>query len=435
MSDPARAHSGVRLPLLLLLGFLAAIAGVVVWLTVMPAEPTPPAPVDRTGSVVVPLTPEAHSPAPSTAAPAQATPPPATAEVPPRPASPDAQPETAPSPPPDEPQAASQTEREETPAAVPLAPPAARDGTASAPTQVEKRPPPPVPPVANNGLQIARLPPINRDAPLKPAPDPDLVEETSIGRLPQRASDGRVAWLAYAKPFDRTDKRPRVAIVVNGLGLSAAATESAIQGLPGSVSLAFAPYAPELDTWIRLARAAGHEALLNVPMEPVNYPAYDPGPQTLLTSLNAQGNIDRLLWILSRGAGYVGVVDFMGSRFTASQPHMEPVLAALKERGLLYLDSGSATRSATAPVAERVDLPWATASLTLDERASRVEIDKKFAELERLARSSGRAIGIASPYPVSLERIATWSRQLAARGIAVAPVSAMVRPGGQAARN
>ena len=259
---------------------------------------------------------------------------------------------------------------------------------------------------------------------------------TSLGPLPRVGDDGRLPRLVYAKPFNTADRRPRIAIVVTGLGLSAAATESAIQGLPGSVTLAFAPYSPRLNEWIRLARAAGHEVLINVPMEPTNYPAYDPGPQTLLTTLNAQGNLDRLFWSLSRGTGYVGVLDFFGSQFTTSPDHMTPVLNAIKQRGLLYLDSNSSPRSVSATVAARLNLISAKATLTLDERASRTEIDRKFAELEQRAKREGRAIGIASPYPVSLERIANWVRQIEARGTAIAPVSALARtpPASQASQ-
>jgi hypothetical protein len=268
-------------------------------------------------------------------------------------------------------------------------------------------------------------PPAPRDAPLSPSPDPSLVQVTALGSLPRISSDGRMPRLVYAKPFNPADKRPRIGIVVTGLGLSSAATESAIQGLPGSVTLAFAPYSSRLNEWIRLARAAGHEVLINVPMEPDNYPAYDPGPQTLLTSMTDAQNLDRLLWILSRGTGYVGVVDFLGSRFTTSRKHMRPILAAVQERGLLYLDSGSSPRSISPVVAGQLNLSWAAVSLTLDQRASRTEIDRNFALLEQRAKREKRAIGIASPYPVSLERIATWARQLEARGIAIAPITAI----------
>ena len=283
------------------------------------------------------------------------------------------------------------------------------------------------PPASAGALTPNISQPVPRDLPLPPLPDLALVQTTALGPLPRVAGDGRLPRQVYAKPFNTADKRPRIAIVVSGLGLSTAATETAIQGLPGSVTLAFAPYSPRLNEWIELARTAGHEVLINIPMEPTNYPAYDPGPQTLLTTLRSEENLDRLLWSLSRGTSYVGVVDFLGSHFTTSQIHMTPVLNAINQRGLLYLDSNSSPRSVSVAVASKLKMVSAKATLTLDKRASRTEIDRRFSELEQHAKRDRRAIGIASPYPVSLERIATWVRQLEARGIAIAPISALTK--------
>ena len=93
------------------------------------------------------------------------------------------------------------------------------------------------------------------------------------------------------------------------------------------------------------------------PMEPTNYPQFDPGPKALLTTLSDKQNIDRLEWILGRGVGYVGVVNYMGSRFTRSHSHMRVVLSALRKRGLLYLESHSAMRNVAGP---RVELATRT---------------------------------------------------------------------------
>lgn len=260
---------------------------------------------------------------------------------------------------------------------------------------------------------------------LPPAPDPDLVEESQKGPLPIIASDGREPWQAYARPFDGSDTRPRIAIVINWLGLSDAATEAAIQELPGTVTLAFAPYAENLAHWVQLSRAAGHEVLLNLPMEPLNYPANDPGPQALLTSLSPARNLDRLEWTLARVAGYVGVTNYMGSRFTTSADALKPVLRVLKSRGLLFLDSRSSSRSLVAKVAADLGLPWVTNNRFLDNQASRVAIDRELAALETIARRQGHAVGIGFPYPVTLERLAVWIASLPEKGFVLAPVSAL----------
>jgi polysaccharide deacetylase 2 family uncharacterized protein YibQ len=290
--------------------------------------------------------------------------------------------------------------------------------------------PPPLAPqretrVVETMLVPPKLPRAQAGPALPPAPDPKLVQASAVGPLPIIGADGRAPWKVYARPFDPGDTRPRIAIVVAGLGLSSAATDAAIQGLPGPVTLAFAPYADDLGSWVATARAAGHEVLINVPMEPLDYPRNDPGPVTLLTSLDAKANVERLEWVLGRAAGYVGVADLMGSRFTASRRNLRPVLQSLAERGLMFLDSRSAPDSVVPEIAQEVGVPWAQSTQSLDEVVARAAIDARLADLERRARDQGRAIGIGAPYPATLERIAQWAMEADKKGFLLVPVSAL----------
>ncbi|MBM3508373.1 MAG: divergent polysaccharide deacetylase family protein, partial [Alphaproteobacteria bacterium] len=248
----------------------------------------------------------------------------------------------------------------------------------------------------------------------------------AIRRAPPLAG-GRKPWQAHARPFDAQDKRPRVALIVVGLGLNSAVTESAIRELPGGVTLAFSPYADNLERWIDAARATAHEVLLALPMEPLSFPLQDPGPHTLLTTLSPRENLDRLAWALGRAGGYAGVIDTMGSRFVASLKDLAPVLGAINERGLLFVDSGSAPDSVVARAAAQIGLPWTVSARTIDDRANRSAIDASLGELERLARQQGRAVGIGTPLPITLARIAEWAAKLEERGVVLAPASATIR--------
>ena len=120
---------------------------------------------------------------------------------------------------------------------------------------------------------------------LTPAPDKRLVDKSKYGLLPRVAADGARPSEVYARPPLLSGKlkasAPRVALLVGGLGLSQASTNSAISGLPGAVSLGFAPYGADLERDVAQARDAGHEAVLQLPMEPFDYPANNPGPHTL----------------------------------------------------------------------------------------------------------------------------------------------------------
>ncbi len=261
--------------------------------------------------------------------------------------------------------------------------------------------------------------------PLLPAPDPALVETGPYGPLPIISRDGRQPWRVYARPFDRGDKRPRIAVIITGLGPSGTATEASIDELPGAATLAFDPYTKQLPAWIDRARAAGHEVLLALPMEPADYPRQDPGPYALLTSLSAKENLDRLNWLLSRAVGYVGVTNMMGARFTASQAGLVPVFDELKKRGLMFVDGRASDQSVAGALAQSMGLPRVMDDARLDDEATRDAIDRHLAELEEAARRSGMALGMGSAYPVTLERVALWAKTLEDKGIALAPASAL----------
>ncbi len=263
--------------------------------------------------------------------------------------------------------------------------------------------------------------------PLTPAPDPTLVETVAGGALPIIGADGRQPWQVYARPFDLADKRPRIAIVMDGLGLSRVATDAAIHQLPGPVTLAFDPHATSLPAWLARARQDGHETLLILPAEPSDYPRSDPGPHTLLTYLPVDANKDRLLWAMAQGAGYVGMMVEDGQRLASEPEHLAKMLHEIKSRGVLVFDATLSRRTDWRDMTKSLHVPFVGASIRLDAVPSPEGIDSALTYLEQTARVSGFAVGIASPLPLTLDRLTAWSRQLATRGIVLTPVSAVVQ--------
>jgi uncharacterized protein len=258
--------------------------------------------------------------------------------------------------------------------------------------------------------------------------DQGVSELSPNGPLPRIAADGTRPAQVYAQPAKAIAGKsdaPKIAIVVGGLGIGGAATADALGKLPGAVTLAFPPYGGGLDQLAVRARNDGHELLLQVPMEPFDYPDNDPGPQTLLTSLDPGQNIDRLQWLLSRFQGYVGIANFMGARFTSSESALAPVLREIARRGLLYLDDGSSQRSLASQVAGATNLAFAKADLSIDAVPTPAEVERALGRLETIARERGMAVGMTSAVPVAIERIAIWAKAAEARGILLVPISAI----------
>jgi polysaccharide deacetylase 2 family uncharacterized protein YibQ len=268
---------------------------------------------------------------------------------------------------------------------------------------------------------------------LAAAPDPRLIEKTRHGNVPRIGADGARPAEVYARPMPAlpADKAnlPRIAIVVGGLGISANGTSEAIVKLPQEVTLAFAPYGSDLERVAARARSAGHEVLLQVPMEPFDYPDNDPGPQTLLTTMTGDQNVDRLQWFLARFPGFIGVAAYMGGRFTSSEGALGPVMREVAKRGLVYLDDGSSQRSVTRELAGGIGNAFARADVVVDSVPTPVEIDNALMRLEKLANEQGSALGFASALPVSIDRIVRWAREAENRGYILVPLSAIVTRG------
>ncbi len=254
--------------------------------------------------------------------------------------------------------------------------------------------------------------------------DPRLLEKSRYGMIPV-ASDGLKPFTVYAADADRTKaaKMPVVAIVVGGLGIGAAKTADAIVKLPPAVTLAFTPYGADPTRLAERARAQRHEILLQIPMEPFDYPDNDPGPQTLLTTLAPEQNLDRLYWHLSRFQGYAGIANFMGARFVVTDAVMQPIVREAAKRGLGYFDDGSAPRSVAPSLAAAQAMPFAKGDLGIDAVPTAVEIDRALARLEGLARERGVAVGTASALPISIERISVWIKALESHGIMLVPLT------------
>ncbi len=261
-------------------------------------------------------------------------------------------------------------------------------------------------------------PPAATPAP-RPAPE--------VAVLPPAAAPtpgGLPPWQRFAVVAPAPDGRPRVAIVIDDMGIDRKRSALAMK-LPGPLTLSFLTYAEDLDEQTREARAHGHELMLHVAMEPSNADL-DAGPNVLLTGLPPEENRRRLLWGLDRFTGYVGVNNHMGSRFTRDEKSMTMVIAELKQRGLLFLDSRTAGGTVGGQLARRFGVPYAERNVFLDDQKDPKEVTARLAELEALARRRGHAIAIGHPKDATLKGLSEWIPVARARGVVLVPLSAVV---------
>ncbi|OYW79604.1 MAG: hypothetical protein B7Z26_07785, partial [Asticcacaulis sp. 32-58-5] len=267
------------------------------------------------------------------------------------------------------------------------------------------------------GSEGATSAPRQSAQPLPPAPIAGLSQPSPQGPQPVIGPNGQTPASAYARPF-RSDGRPMVALIVGGLGINPATTKAAIEQLPAEVTLSFVPYADNLQTWIDLARAQGHEVLIEVPMQPVNYPDNDTGPDTLLVNARTDDLNLRLNKVLGRATGYFGITNYQGSAFLKDRAGIGALTNSLKARGLAFIDDGQA-RGLDAGAGAA--MPRASADRVIDQALSAAAIQTQLTGLESTAKSRGQALGTGFAYPVTVSTAIKWTQTLNQKGLQLAP--------------
>lgn len=391
-------------------------------------EATPPAEVpSETPATEPPEKPEASSEAvaelPQTGEAAK-TPEPAATEAAPV-ASPETPAEAASAPPPDVPVEAKPAE-----AAPEVKAPEAKPAEASIPEAV----------IAETGAAAKKLE--NKLVPpapgLAPAPAPELTEESEEGALPKIGKKGVKPWQYYAREAPARTDGPTIAVMVVGVGLNRTVSEAALH-LPPAVTISLSPYAPQAAVWASAARAAGHEILLDLPLEPAGFPAVDPGPLALLAGNSAGENEARLKRVLTRASGYIGVYAPASERFLHDAERAKPALSFLAARGLLMVrgfgadepvmpEEKSAVDSAEPRlVAAHAALPMLVANISLEAGTAPEAVDAQLLTLENEARRGGQALVVIEANPAALKRLSVWMESIEKKGFFIIPVSALAR--------
>jgi polysaccharide deacetylase 2 family uncharacterized protein YibQ len=266
-----------------------------------------------------------------------------------------------------------------------------------------------------------------RQRPLKAAPFLAITEQTSDGPLPKVGPGNKRASDLYAQAIPMgvlASDRPKVALLLGGMGLNPKLTQKAIQTLPGDVTFGFAPYGNDLQTQVNLARNRGHEVMLQLPLEPQGYPAINPGPNTLTTDAGHEANLQALRWNMSRFAGYMGITNYMGGRFLAEPRAVQPVLAEMQKRGLVFLQDATVGVSSADQIGGSLRLPVRHGEVVIDANPDRDSINAALRQLELQAKAHGFAVGTGTGLDVTIETVNEWAADLDKRGIVLVPVSA-----------
>ena len=258
----------------------------------------------------------------------------------------------------------------------------------------------------------------------KSLPILDQFKKKKVFDTKQNEGISGASWMAHAVPFENTENKPLVSIVLDDMGLNQLHSDWAVS-LKAPLTLSYLPYAKNLANQTQSARAEGHELLIHLPMEPRGNA--DPGPGALMVDMDQMEIKKRLARALYVFPGAIGVNNHMGSLFTADQRVMSIVLTQIKSSGQLFLDSLTTSNSLVAQLGDKLNVPVVSRDVFLDDIDKEDEIVRRLREVERVALDKGTAIAIGHPRVTTLRVLEKWLANLAEKKIRLAPLSAVAK--------
>lgn len=261
-------------------------------------------------------------------------------------------------------------------------------------------------------------------SPIPPEPAQVVaIAPAGSGKSPVLGPKRLAAWQIFAVPSPA--KPPMIAVIIDDMGLDRRRSEK-ILALPAPLTISFMAYAGNLPDQALAAHALGHELMMHVPMQPLSA-SFDAGPDVLTDDLPVEEVRRRIDRDLDRFTGYVGINNHMGSRFSANPAGMRIVMQALRQRGLLFIDSLTTGKSVGLAEARQAGVPAASRDIFLDDVVDEAAILAQLAKAEDQAKKTGSAIAIGHPHDATIAALSRWLPGLAARGITLVPVTSVVR--------
>ncbi|MFK7839639.1 MAG: divergent polysaccharide deacetylase family protein [Bdellovibrionales bacterium] len=224
---------------------------------------------------------------------------------------------------------------------------------------------------------------------------------------------------------NNSDKTARIAIIIDDVGMNRKQSKAAVAIENAPLTLAFLPYAPNLNRLTEPAIAAGHELIIHMPMEPLNSDV-PLGSIALKDNMNADDARAMLGQAFESFDGYVGLNNHMGSKATQNHALMKVVMETLEDKNLFYVDSKTISSSIAADAARKQGLRFAERDVFIDHEDSLDYARNALKRAEKVALSKGHAIAIGHPKSNTLQALREWIPTLEARGFEIVPVSELL---------
>ncbi len=222
------------------------------------------------------------------------------------------------------------------------------------------------------------------------------------------------------------EKTIRVAIVIDDLGMDTKQARE-ILSLPAKITFAVMPGLAQSKKVAELAKQNSREVLIHLPME---YRGKNgkPSPGMLRSDMTPMEFLTTVSDDVESVPGAIGINNHEGSALTENKEAMKFLMAELKARNLMFLDSLTSAQSVAYSTAKEFGLKTAKRDVFLDNDSDNpASIRKQLDELVDIARKNGKAIGIGHPHPATVIELRKWLAEASSQGVEIVPLTRLMQ--------
>ena len=186
----------------------------------------------------------------------------------------------------------------------------------------------------------------------------------------------------------------RIAIVIDDFGYQDQNLILSFCKLPQPITFSIFP-GEKHTAWIaQQAIEKNHGVMVHLPMEPIDYPARDPGPNAIFSDYAPEKIVELTQKALASVPYAKGMNNHMGSRLTQNFEAMKAVLRVVQRWNFFFVDSVTSPQSVAYAIARDMGIPCGRNAMFLDIAEDEDAVVKRLYRLAARARHEGTAIGI-----------------------------------------
>jgi len=208
----------------------------------------------------------------------------------------------------------------------------------------------------------------------------------------------------------------RIAIVIDDFGYQDQNLILSFCELPQPITFSIFP-GEKHTAWIaQQAIEKNHGVMVHLPMEPIGYPARDPGPNAIFLDYAPEKIAELTQDAFASVPHAKGMNNHMGSRVTQNFAAMKTVLGVVEKWGFFFVDSVTSSQSVAYAIARNMGIPSGRNAMFLDIVEDEDAVVKRLYKLAARARRGDSAIGIGHAKSNTLQALQRMLPELAEQG-------------------